>query len=340
MIPVGAKLFFDVIVFLFGASIGSFLNVCIYRMPAGKSIANPASHCASCQTPIAWYDNLPLLNWFLLGGKCRHCGAKFSFRYWLVEFLTASLFLAVWLQHGPDAWALADKEGLIPASALLPSLLVPIYWLFLGGLIAATFIDLDHYMIPDEISIGGVVVGFVLSTAVPSLHGGELFLFGAWKSGLGIIVGSALVLWLAIFGELIFKKEAMGFGDVKFMAMIGAFLGWQATVFSLVAASFIGAIVGVAWIAMSRERRAMGKELSSEEAYYSLDSWNLRDEVDVAAARSSIPFGPFLALGGVIWVFAGERILAFCRAWVAVDPTVQGEPLFGSAKLFCVILSS
>lgn len=320
MIPVGAKLFFDGIVFLFGASIGSFLNVCIYRMPAEKSIVKPASHCGSCKTPIAWYDNLPLVSWFLLGGKCRHCGARFSFRYWAVELLTASLFLWVWLQFGPDVWTLAE----FPASALLPPLIVPIYWLLLGGLIVATFIDLDHYIIPDEISIGGVVVGFVLSAAVPSLHGEEMFLFGAWKSALGIVVGSAVVLWLAIFGEVIFKKEAMGFGDVKFLGMIGAFLGWQATLFSLVVASFVGAIVGVVWIAMSRERRAMGKDLASEEAYYSLDAWNLRDEVDTRAARSSIPFGPFLALGAVVWVFAGEKILAFCRAWFALEPSVRG----------------
>jgi leader peptidase (prepilin peptidase)/N-methyltransferase len=320
MIPVGAKLFFDVIVFLFGAAIGSFLNVCIYRMPAGKSIVKPASHCGSCKTPIAWYDNLPLVSWFLLGGKCRHCGARFSFRYWVVELLTGALFLAVWLQFGPDAWTLADEEGLMPASQLLPPLIVPIYWLLLGGLIAATFIDLDHYIIPDEISIGGVVVGFALSCAVPSLHGAENFLMGGLASALGIMVGSAVVLWLAIFGEVIFKKEAMGFGDVKFMGMIGAFLGWQATLFSLFAASLVGAIVGVMWIAMSRERRAMGKKFSSEQAYYSLDAWDLRGEVDAASARSSIPFGPFLALGAVIWVFAGAHILKFCRAWLAVEP--------------------
>jgi leader peptidase (prepilin peptidase)/N-methyltransferase len=320
MIAAEAKLFVDAIVFVFGACLGSFFNVCIYRMPSGKSIVKPASHCPSCNTPIAWYDNLPLVSWILLWGKCRHCGAAFSFRYWAVEFVTASLFLAVWLQWGPNTAELMTDDGLIHVRHLLPPLIVPVYWLFLGALIVAAFIDLDHYIIPDEISIGGVVVGFVLSCAVPSLHKTDNFLMGGFSSALGILVGSAVVLWLAIFGELIFRKEAMGFGDVKFVAMIGAFLGWQAALFSVVAASLVGSVVGVLWLVLSRPRRCIGRELTSQAAYYSLDAWSLRDEVDARAARSSIPFGPFLALGGAVWIFAAERLLELCRDWFALKP--------------------
>jgi len=310
MIPEGVKLFLDVMVFAFGAAVGSFLNVCIYRMPREKSIITPPSHCGSCKNPIAWFDNIPLLSWLLLRGRCRHCGAPFSFRYWLVELLTAILFLLAWLQFGPSPTA--SDEGLLRAGDLLPSWHVPIVWLLLGGLIVATFVDLDHYIIPDEISVGGVVVGFVLSCAYPALHGEEFFLLGAWKSLLGILIGSALVLWLALFGELIFKKEAMGFGDVKFLGMIGAFIGWQGALFTLVASSFLGAIVGVLWIALSRERQAVGREASSNDAYYALDSWDLRDEMDTHAMRSSIPYGPFLAAGAIVWIFASRQVLDFC----------------------------
>jgi leader peptidase (prepilin peptidase)/N-methyltransferase len=212
----------------------------------------------------------------------------------LVELLTALLFLGIWLKY--------------PLS-----LLAPIYWVAVGGLIVGTFIDLEHYIIPDEITIGGVVVGFVASIIVPSLHG-ETFLFlSAYKSLLGILIGSALVLWIAIFGELIFKKEAMGFGDVKLTAMIGAFLGWQGAVFALAVSSMIGAVVGSIWVFLSRERRAVAHETSTDQTRHNLDAWSVRDEMDTHAMHSAIPYGPFLALAALLWIFVREYV----QVWYA-----------------------
>jgi leader peptidase (prepilin peptidase)/N-methyltransferase len=308
MSPVGLKLFLDVMVFALGAAIGSFLNVCIYRMPHNLSVVTPGSRCGACKTPIAWFDNIPLVSWCVLRGKCRYCGVKFSFRYWLVELLTAALFLGVWLKFGPDFSAKVAEGQMLSWRDLLPSVVVPIYWLLIGGLIVATFIDLDHYIIPDEISLGGVVVGFVLNLVIPLLARGEPSVVGPFDSLLGILIGSGLVLWLAIYGEIIFRKEAMGFGDVKFLGMIGAFLGWQAAIFTLVISSLVGAVVGLLWIALSKERKAIASEANPEAVYHSLDSWSFRDEMDTHAMRSSIPYGPFLAVGAVVWIFVGSHV--------------------------------
>ena len=288
----GLRLYLDFVVFVFGAAIGSFLNVCIHRMPRGESIVNPPSHCPHCDARIQWKDNIPLLSYVVLRGKCRHCGERINPRYVLVELLTALLFLGIWLKY-PFSW------------------LAPVYWMAVGGLIVGTFIDLEHYIIPDEITIGGVVVGFVASILVPSLHG-ETFLFlSGFKSLLGILIGSALVLWIAVFGELVFRKEAMGFGDVKLAGAIGAFFGWQGAVFALAVSSVIGSIVGLLWVSLSRERRAVTRPAcagSAKEISYNLDAWNIRDEMDAHAMRSSIPYGPFLALVAVLWIFVGEYV--------------------------------
>jgi leader peptidase (prepilin peptidase)/N-methyltransferase len=293
----GVRLYLDFVVFVLGAGIGSFLNVCIHRMPRDESIVSPPSHCPHCNARIRWMDNIPLLSYMALRGKCRYCRAQISPRYVVVELLTALLFLGVWLKY-PLSW------------------LAPIYWVVVGGLIAGTFIDLEHYIIPDEITVGGVVVGFVASIFVPSLHGETFAFLSGFKSLLGILIGSGLVLWVAIFGELIFRKEAMGFGDVKLTAMIGAFFGWQAAVFALAVASVIGSVVGSLWVLLSRERRAIARPAcagSAEKANYSLDAWSIRDEMDTHAMRSSIPYGPFLAIAAVLWVFMGEHV----RMWYA-----------------------
>jgi leader peptidase (prepilin peptidase) / N-methyltransferase len=285
----GLRLYLDFVAFVFGAAIGSFLNVCIYRMPREESIVNPPSHCPHCNTRIRWTDNIPLLSYVALRGKCRQCGGRITPRYVLVELLTALLFLGIWLKY-PLSW------------------LAPVYWVAVGGLIVGTFIDLEHYIIPDEITIGGVVAGFMASIIVPSLHGETYVFLSAYKSLLGILIGSALVLWVAIFGELIFKKEAMGFGDVKLTAMIGAFLGWQGAVFALMVSSVIGSVVGSVWILLSRERRAVARETSVGETRYNLDAWSIRDEMDAHAMRSAIPYGPFLALAAVLWIFVREYV--------------------------------
>jgi leader peptidase (prepilin peptidase)/N-methyltransferase len=343
------------LVFWLGCMVGSFLNVCIHRMPLGLSVVNPPSHCPQCKYAIPWYLNVPLLTWLMVRGRCRNCGAPISIRYFLVELLTGMLFFAAWLAFA----------GRSPLLAL-------VYCLFLAGLIAATFIDFEHFIIPDEITIGGMVVGVILSALVPQLHGspGAASLAGSLKAGLiGMAVGGGTIYAILRFGKLLFgrqkmalpadtrivfgetavilpdreipyeelfyrksdviaikastvelvdrgyrnvelrlspdrlrigadefnpeevkhveavsaelvlPREAMGFGDVKFMAAIGAFLGWQATVFSLMVSSMIGAAVGVALIALGRQQ------------------WSSR-----------LPYGPYIALAAVIWMFGGREL--------------------------------
>ena len=182
--------FWSVVFFVFGSMVGSFLNVCIYRLPLGQSIVSPPSHCPHCKYSIPWYLNIPLLTWLYLRGKCRNCGAPISIRYFLVELLTAVVFLNCWLAYGPQSVALAL-----------------VYAFFLAGLIVATFIDFEHFIIPDEITIGGMVAGFVCSFFLPSLHG-QTSLAGAMKlSLLGIVVGAGLVYLILRGGKLAFGRE-------------------------------------------------------------------------------------------------------------------------------------
>ena len=349
--------FWSVVFFVFGCMMGSFLNVCIYRMPLGKSIVWPPSHCPHCKYSIPWFLNVPLVTWLYLGGKCRNCGAPIAIRYFLVELLTGVVFLACWSVFGPrSVW------------------LALVYGAFLSGLIVATFIDFEHFIIPDEITIGGMVAGFVCSLVLPSLHGQSSFSGSIRESLLGVLVGAGLVYAILragklLFGrhrldlppdtrviftetalqlpdrtipyeevfyrqsdtiqmqarsvelvdrcykdvrvrlspsalqiadetfnpeqvphmeamstELVLPREAMGLGDVKFMGAIGAFLGWQAVIFSLVISSLIGALVGGALVIFGRR-----------------------------ALSSRLPYGPYIALAATLWIFAGPALLAWYR---------------------------
>ncbi len=353
--------FLPAMAFAIGACIGSFLNVVIYRVPKGLSVNEPRrSFCPNCKTQIPIHLNIPLLSWLLLRGKCKWCGTRIAFRYFLVELLTAICFLALF-QHG------IARHGLPGVVAL---------WVVASLLIAATFIDFDHFIIPDSITIGGTVAGLIASLAVPSLQGEALW----WRGGLMGLLGAAVgfsLLWLIVlmgkmlfgkihhrfdgpvefeisqpggeeapilirlgehiyeWGDVFFRKwdrlelevhelyfdgdpqeftsfrvlgdaleldgkrieletvkkvsgrissavvprEAMGFGDVKFMAMIGAFLGWQAAVFAVFAASIVGAVVGLLQKGVFREQ------------------WS-----------RPLPFGPYLALGAFLWIFTGPAI--------------------------------
>jgi leader peptidase (prepilin peptidase)/N-methyltransferase len=338
-----------------GAIIGSFLNACIHRLPRNLSLDQPRrSFCPSCGKTIPWYENLPIISWLALRGRCSGCHARISPRYIFVEILTAGLFLAAWLTFG------------------LP--LAPAYWLFLALLVTATFIDIEHFIIPDVITIGGTAAGVILSVILPGLMQTDsrihafLASLGAAALGYGILwliveggklafgrkrhvfkeelpfrwkrdgdtatltVGEDSLLWHEIdFRErdqlviestgatidgrvlegspvlrfryhvlldegtekpldqideicgkltaITIPREAMGFGDVKFIAAIGAFLGWQAVLFTICAASIIGCVAAVAGIFLARDR---------------------------SGAR--VPFGPFLALGAALWVFFGPAI--------------------------------
>jgi len=345
--------FWSLMLFALGCMVGSFLNVCIYRMPLGQSIVSPPSHCPHCKYSIPWYLNVPLLTWLTLRGRCRNCGVPISVRYFLVELLTGIMFLACWLRFGAVS---------APMAVVLS--------FFIAGLIAATFIDFEHFIIPDEITVGGMVAGFLCSAVLPGLHGVQYMASGIWQSVLGIIVGWGIVYAILRIGKLLFgrqklslppetrvffgetalhlpdqvvpyedlfyrdsdalivkaqrvemidrcygecevrlskpvlrigtdeyspdqvpymsvlsaemvlPREAMGFGDVKFMAAIGAFLGWQATVFSLMVSSMIGALVGVTLILIGRRE------------------WSSR-----------LPYGPYIAAAAVLWIFGGKKFV-------------------------------
>ena len=267
--------FFPAAAFIFGALIGSFLNVCIYRIPAKKSVIHPGSHCV-CGQPVRWYDNIPILSWFILRGKARCCGQPYSFRYPFIEFLTGALFLACWLLFPPAKAACG--------------------WFFVSVLICASFIDLDHFEIPDRFSIGLAIAGVAISIFVPSLHGQshELPVVAALRSGVialqGLLIGSALVLWIAILAEVVLKKEAMGFGDVKFVGAIGTFCGWQGAITSI----FGGAVIGSLWFAGALLwQKISGKQLKLKTPEPGEPSADL-------GMGAHVPYGPMLALGGLL----------------------------------------
>lgn len=248
--------------FLLGAAIGSFLNVCIYRIPAGESVVSPRSRCPHCQTTIRWYHNLPIVSWVLLRGRCAYCGAAFSVRYPLVEALTGALF-ALFLY----------RFGLHPVT--------PVAWLLVAALVAISFIDLDHQIIPDVISLPGIPVGFLCSFAVPWV---------SWQSSLlGILLGGGILLAIALGYEWLTKQEGMGLGDVKLLAMLGAFLGAAAILPIIFLASIMGTLVGVPLMLVTR-----------------------------AGRKLAIPFGPFLASAALVYLFFVDRIDPLARWYGAV----------------------
>ncbi len=263
--------FWGVMAFVWGACIGSFLNVCIYRIPAEESVVTPRSRCPHCRAPIAWYDNLPLLSYVLLRARCRRCGTAIAVRYFLVEGLTALLFLAVWLKFGfTDG---PRPLGLAPVTDLG---LIPVYWLAVSALIMASFIDIDHMIIPDRVSLGGIVVGLVLSAVVPSLHAAATIPAAVAHAAAGAAVGFFTLWAVALIGRAVFKKEAMGFGDVKLLGALGAFFGIRAVFFIIMMSSLVGSIIGVTMMAVQRK-----------------------------GLRTRIPYGPFLALGALLWLLWG-----------------------------------
>lgn len=249
------------IVWIFGACWGSFLNVCIIRIPREMSVSHPRSHCFSCGKPVAWHDNLPVLSWFLLRGKCRHCGAAFSFRYPLVEALTATLFTGIWMQHGPSWVMLA-------------------YWLLAFGLLLGSGVDLDEFWIPDRVTWGGILIGVPLSALLPALHGKESALEGLTAGAIGAATGFGILWAVGKIGTLLFRKEAMGFGDVKLMGALGAFLGAPAVFFILFVSALLGSVFGVTLILLGKN------ELGGR-----------------------IPFGPYISAAALVWVFGGDVLM-------------------------------
>jgi len=262
---------FAVFATFFGACVGSFLNVCIYRIPRDESVITPRSHCPHCDSMIPWYLNIPVFSWLALRGKCANCKGPIAFRYTLVELLTAMLFLAVFMK-----WVAPVAMHMRPIPH--PGI-IPVYWLFLSGLVLGTFVDFEHFIIPDSVTIGGMAVGPLLSALVPAMHGQTVWWHGLLSSCIGLAVGFGLLNAVAWLGTKAFKKEAMGFGDVKLMGAIGAFLGWKAVLFTVFISSLLGSIVGVCLIAFG------GVKL-----------------------QSRIPFGPYISAAAAIWLFWGPAL--------------------------------
>ena len=219
-------------VFCFGLAMGSFLNVCIYRIPAKKSLISPGSHCPNCNNPVKPYDNIPVLSFLLLSGRCRHCKVKISIRYPVVELLTALLFVAIFAVYGPTLQFL-------------------IYSLLVAGLLVITLIDLDRYIIPDRISIPGAVIGLLCSPINEQLGFGVK---GMLTSVIGFFMGGVLFFVIAYVGSVVFKKESMGGGDIKLAALLGAFLGWKGALVSFFLAFLSGAVIGAVVLLVSSKR--------------------------------------------------------------------------------------
>jgi leader peptidase (prepilin peptidase)/N-methyltransferase len=349
------RLLFEIFAFVLGAVVGSFLNVCIYRLPRDLSVNRPRrSFCPSCKKEIPWYQNLPLISWVTLRGRCANCGGKIAFRYFAVELVTALLFLAVWRSF---PWQIAIA-----------------YWVFVSLLIVATFVDFEHFIIPDEITLGGIAAGIIASFILPSLmstdrrllavaisvgsaalgyailwlvlEGGKIafgkkrirlkqpteFIWTRTGEDADFVVGEERSLWSDHFArekdllllhcdqaviddralgnvtlrcrydrvtvaeetlpldkidrisgivrELQIPREAMGRGDLKFLAAIGAFLGWRAVLFTIFAGSLLGTVVGLTTL-------MIGKRV-----------WSAK-----------LPFGPYLAGGALIWMFFGGALV-------------------------------
>ncbi len=240
-------------IFCAGLCIGSFLNVCISRMPGGQSIVRPASRCPVCGTPIRFYDNIPVISYLILKARCRACHAHINIRYPLVELITGAMACCIILKYG------------FAVSSL-------IYFLFIAALLVVTFIDLNHRIIPDRISLTGIVAGLVLSPVLAEIA----FI----DSLIGILAGGGSLFAVAMGYYLITGKEGMGGGDIKLLAMIGAFTGWQGVLFTIFAASAAGTVIGVALMA------AAGKNM-----------------------KFAVPFGPFLSLGAVAYLFFGQAVI-------------------------------
>jgi leader peptidase (prepilin peptidase) / N-methyltransferase len=277
-IVTGLQLYLDFVVFAFGAVIGSFLNVCVHRMPRDESIVSPPSHCPHCNHRIRWIDNVPLVSYLALRGKCRYCAAKISPRYFLIELLTAVLYLLMWLKL--TQWDPTPVRGIYFLKG-------PIYWLVIAGLIVATFIDFEHYIIPNEITFGGIILGLLVSAVYPPLMDANTMPLSLWRSFLGVMVGGLTLLTVAFVGELVFRKEAMGMGDVKFLAAIGAFLGWQSTLFTIFVSSLLGGVVGLILVLGSKK------------------GW-----------ESRIPYGPYIAFGALLWMYCGNEIVHWYLSFI------------------------
>lgn len=329
-----------VFAFAFGAVIGSFLNVVIYRVPAGLSVVRPGSRCPHCETPIRWYDNIPILSYLILRGRCRHCRAGFSARYALVEGLVGVLSAGLWWKvAGPHFRTLGGPFQMnhpppVPDISLMPwgsiALIFAFYFFFLAILVVITFVDIDHYLIPHEFTLPAMVVGLVAAAVLNSdlLAAGSLAGFFPpvtfLSSLIGLIVG-ALAVILIFYGYFALRGiEGIGGGDVTLMAVMGAWLGWPALLFIFFAASVQGilaagvaALFKLSFLKDSREILAMEDPRQTNQVPETSGAAGEAEELNSSAERDdetaeeeagglAVPFGPFICLAGVQFFFFGE----------------------------------
>ncbi len=237
--------------FLLGAAIGSFLNVVIYRFPKEESLIRPPSHCPECGKSVRWYDNIPIVSYIILKGQCRDCGASIPIRYLIVESITAFVYLYAYIRFGISLELLTFLTFV--------TLLIPIF-----------FIDLKEMLIPDTLSISGIIIGFALA-----IFRGRLVI-----STIGAAVGAIFILIIIYLGKAVYKRDVMGFGDVKLSAMIGAFVGWANFLLTILISSLLGSIYGIIQIKKGK-----------------------------SSMKSVIPYGPFLAIGGFITFLFGQWVI-------------------------------
>ncbi|HET7785182.1 MAG TPA: A24 family peptidase [Myxococcales bacterium] len=263
-----ALLLADALVILVGLCIGSFLNVVIARVPRGESVVRPRSRCPGCRKPIAGYDNIPVVSWLILRGRCRNCRQPISPRYPLVEVVCAVLVFAVWKRYGPGGAFVG-------------------YAAFACMLLALTFIDLDTWLLPHQLTWPLLALGLLSPAWNPDV--------GWIDAAVGAGAGFSAFALVALVGEKLLKKETMGWGDVWLLAGIGAWLGWQALLPVIVLSSLQGALVGIALLAVHRPAadRPMPADLEDP-------GW--------VPPRHAVPFGPFLALGALEVLFLGDLI--------------------------------
>ncbi len=268
--------------FALGACVASFLNVCIWRLPRNESVVRPGSHCPNCNAPIKWYQNIPIVSWCCLRGRCANCRKPISIRYTIVEMLGGVLFLLAYLQ-----WAM---PAILRKSPILGMVPIADPWcmaaecLVVTGLILGSFIDLEHFYLPDRVTIGGMILGVPASFLVPELQGETARLPALYWSLGGMALGFFFLWGIgAVFSKL-FKKEALGFGDVKLIGAVGAFFGPWGVLLTVILSSVVGSVAGMLLVARGRAK---------------------------LGGFTAVPYGPFLAIGALVWMYWGPLLIGW-----------------------------